>query len=108
MARIRGWLQSRDRGTLWVRSGCRPPNWRALWRMIYLMTHFRGWLQAGSLALMLGPAAPVFGKGRQAQTQTPPQTPPTPATTTPGGRSGRGGVAGPGPAGGAGEHTADI
>src|ERR1035441_9793663 len=62
--------------------------------MITLMTHFRGRLQVGSLALMVVMAAPVFGQGRQAQTQTPP----TPATTTPGGRSGRGSVAGPGPA----------
>src|ERR1017187_2626542 len=63
------------------------------WSMIYFMTHFRGRLQNGSLALLLVMAAPLFGQGRQAQTQTPA----TPATT-PGGRGGRGGVAGPGPA----------
>jgi carboxypeptidase C (cathepsin A) len=63
------------------------------WSMIYFMTHFRGRLQNGSLALLVVMAAPLFGQGRQAQTQTPA----TPATT-PGGRGGRGGVAGPGPA----------
>src|ERR1035441_61224 len=65
--------------------------------MIYVMTHFRGWLQVGSMALLVVTAAPLFGQGRQAPAQT--QTPATPATT-PGGRGGRGGVAGPGPAGG--------
>ena len=62
--------------------------------MITLMTHFRGWLQAGSLALMVMTAAPVFGQA-QAPAQT--QTPSSPAAT-PGGRGGRGGVPGPGPA----------
>src|ERR1035437_7772027 len=63
--------------------------------MIYVMTHFRGWLQVGSMALLVLTAAPLFGQGRQAPAQT--QTPATPAAT-PGGRGGRGGVAGPGPA----------
>src|ERR1035441_9094200 len=63
--------------------------------MIYVMTHFRGWLQVGSMALLVVTAAPLFGQGRQAPAQA--QTPSTPATT-PGGRGGRGGVAGPGPA----------
>src|ERR1019366_4797298 len=66
--------------------------------MMALMTHFRGWLLVGPLALVVAMAAPVFGQGRQAQTQTPaPPAQPTPATT-PGGRGGRGGVPGPGPA----------
>src|SRR5664280_839776 len=63
--------------------------------MIYVMTHFRGWLQVGSMALMVVTAAALVGQGRQGPAQT--QTPATPATT-PGGRGGRGGVAGPGPA----------
>src|ERR1019366_7079173 len=65
--------------------------------MITLMTHFRGWLQAGSLALAVAMAAPLFGQGRQAQAPAQTQTPSPPATT-PGGRGGRGGVPGPGPA----------
>jgi carboxypeptidase C (cathepsin A) len=60
--------------------------------MITLMALFRGWLQAGSLALLVATAAGLFGQGRQVQTQVP-QIP----ATTPGGR-GRGGVSGPGPA----------
>src|ERR1035441_8064169 len=62
--------------------------------MIYVMTHFRGWLQNGSLALLVVMAAPLFGQGRQAPAPAQTQTP----ATTPGGRGGRGGVAGPGPA----------
>ena len=67
--------------------------------MMALMTHFRGWLLVGPLALVAVMAAPAFGQGRQAQTQTPAPSTPAPSTPAmpPGGR-GRGGVPGPGPA----------
>ena len=63
------------------------------------MKHFRSWLLVGPLAMVVVMAAPGFGQGRQAQTQTPVPSTPAPSTpaTTPGGR-GRGGVPGPVPA----------